>query len=100
MFNIISSLLLISGGITIIFLGIYFPPKRIIEMYKDKNTLERHLKSQRLLDLITGFCFFILGVLSIKNILTGVQVGFLASLNYFLGRIAETIINRKHKAID
>ncbi|MDF2884471.1 MAG: hypothetical protein K0R54_5038 [Clostridiaceae bacterium] len=101
MFNIIINLLIILVGVTFIFLGIYGSHKKVMKLHiKDKGILEKYLKSQRLLDLITGFCYVILGIFSALNLLTGEHVGLLSSIILVLNTIIDFGINKKYEVIN
>ena len=101
MFNIIINLLIILVGITFIFLGIYGNHKKVMKLnIKNKSVLEKYLKSQGLLDLITGFCYVILGIFSVVNLLTGEHVGLLSIIILVLNTIIDFGINKKYQIID
>ncbi|MGH4122808.1 MAG: hypothetical protein ACREV6_07755 [Clostridium sp.] len=80
MFKIAMSLIIIVLGIILILLGIYDTPKKIIKMnIQNKSLLNKYLKRQQISDIITGFSFSTVGILSILNLLTGEQVGLCSS---------------------
>lgn len=95
MFRVVSSGLLMIGGVIIILLGI-FSSKNIKENYDDSNLRKKH-KAEKLLDLIIGSCFLLLGMLSVVNILTGTQVGLLGGINFIMGKLIENRISKKYK---
>ncbi|MCB2311254.1 hypothetical protein LGL55_08310 [Clostridium tagluense] len=96
MFKIAMSLIIIVSGITLILLGIYDPQKQIMKMkVQDKHILNKYIKRQKVLDVITGFSFAIVGVLSILTLITGEQVGLLSSLILLLNSVI-TFLFDKH----
>ncbi len=94
----ILSLIIIFLGIGMIFLAIYDTPKRAMKMnIKDKTVLDKYIKSQRLLDLILGIFYFIMGVLLVTEIITGEYIVLITILISFLHKKMESRIYKNIK---
>jgi len=102
MVRIIFSLMMIIGGLLFISLEIYDTYNKTTKnAIKDNSILnKKHIEAQRLLNLITGSCFVVLGTILILNIVTGNLIWILCSLILFLDKIVEFIIIKKYKEID
>ncbi|MCB2339082.1 hypothetical protein [Clostridium estertheticum] len=99
--RIVFSLMLIIGGLIFISLEIFNTfNKATKKSLKDSSKLKkRQIKSQRLLKIITGSCLVVIGTILILNI-TGDTITILCALIFFLDKLFEFIISKKHKEIN
>ena len=98
MIRIIFSLIMIIGGILFISLEIYNVCKKTIKMDSNgKRILKKQIETERLLKLITGTCFIVLGMILILNIVTGDLISILCMLILLLDKIFELLIGKKYK---
>jgi len=94
----ILSLIIIFLGIGMIFLAIYDTPNRAMKMnIKDKTVLDKYIKSQRLLDLILGIFYLIIGVLLVTKIITGEYIIFITIFISFSHKKIESRIYKNIK---
>lgn len=102
MVRIVFSLMMIIGGIIFISLEIYNTYNKATKnAFKDSSILKKkHIESQRLLNIITGSCFVMLGTILILNIVTGNIISILCALILFLDKIIGFIIRKKYKEIN
>ena len=100
MWKMIGALSLVMGGITVIFFGIYDTPKRIKkENFVDEISFKKHLKYQRLLDVLVGGTYFLTGILYYMNLIVPNKIGFIVPITYFANRIMEKKIHKKYKTL-
>lgn len=100
MIRILFSVIMIVGGIALIIFSFYDTNKKQIRIVnKDNTELTKYLKYKNILNLITGFCFFVLGFISILSHLNGDTVGLLSSIILLLDKMVEFIINKKYQSI-
>ncbi len=97
--RIVFSLMMIIGGLVFISLVIYnIYNKETKNAFKDSSILKKkHIESQRLLNLITGSCFVVLGTILILNIVTGIIISYLCFAILCLDKIIEFMISKKYK---
>ena len=101
MFKITMSIIMIGLGIVLILLGIYDTRKQLTKMnIQNKSIVNKYLKYEKVLNVITGFSCVIAGVLSILNLLTGEQVGLLVSFIMLIDRILEFVFSKKYKILN
>lgn len=95
MVRILVSLFMIIGGLALVFLALYDTTKKSIKMNsKDIIVPKKSHYSQRLLDLITGFWFIVVGIIAFLNLLPAEYIGILSTSILLLTKIIEFIINR------
>lgn len=96
--KIILSCLIIIAGAVIIFSIFFNNSKKITEMnIENKDTLEKCLKSQIILDTSIGICYILIGILWVFNKLNNEQAAILATLFLLLDKIVQIKINKKYK---
>jgi len=97
MIKAICTIFLFSGSLISIFIVLYFPNKRIIGMnHRHENILKLHLKSQKILDLIIGFVFILLGIFLTMDMFTILEISLFASINFFTSRLGEVLLNKRY----
>ena len=97
MMKMIGTIFLLSGGLIGIFIGLYFPNKNITEMkHSSKDIQKLHLRSQKMLDLIIGFVFILLGIFLGMNIFNFIEISLFTSINFFVSKLGEVILNKRY----
>ncbi|MCR1934781.1 hypothetical protein ACQX0N_00620 [Clostridium tepidum] len=101
MLKILGSITMILGGATLIILSFYNNHKEIMKIAnKDNNRFKKYLKHKKLSNLIVGFCFVILGIVSILNIYNGDLIWIMSLIILFFDRVTEFMINKEYKDIN
>ncbi|EPY6471021.1 hypothetical protein ACWO4B_001654 [Clostridium sporogenes] len=101
MLKTLGSIIMILGGATLAIFILYNNHKEIMKIAKkDINRFKKYLKYKRLLNLIVGFCFVILGMISILNIYNGDLIWIMSLIILFFDRVIEFVINKKYKEIN
>ncbi|EJP6473723.1 hypothetical protein NHI66_003087 [Clostridium botulinum] len=100
MIKILGSIMMLLGGVILIIFSFYNNHKETMKIVnKDNNRLKKYLKYKKLLNLIVGFCFVILGTVSILNIYNGNLIWIISLIILFSDRVIEFIINKKYEEI-
>lgn len=90
MLKTFGSVIMIIGGIFLIIYNFYDNHKKTMKLaIKNNNEVNKYLKYKRLLDVITGSCFLILGVISILNLYKGDLLWILCIIIILLDKIIE-----------
>ncbi|AVQ38042.1 hypothetical protein FDC49_04980 [Clostridium sporogenes] len=98
MLKILGSIMILLGGVALVIFSIYNNHKEIMKIAnKDNNRLKKYFKHKKLLNLIVGFCFVILGIVPILNIYNGDLIGIISLIILFFDKIIEFRIDKKHK---
>ncbi|APC80540.1 hypothetical protein [Clostridium botulinum] len=101
MLKTLGSIIMILGGATLVIFSFYNNHKEVMKIAnKDTNRLKKYLKHKKLLNLIVGFCFVILGMISILNIYNGDLIWIMSLIILFFDRVIEFVIDKKHKEIN
>ncbi|NFA61231.1 hypothetical protein K8O96_05365 [Clostridium sporogenes] len=100
MHRILGSIMILLGGVILIIFSFYNNHKGTMKIVnKDNNRFKKYLKDKKLLNLIMGFCFVILGTVSILNIYNGDLIWIISLIILFSDRVIEFIINKKYEEI-
>ncbi|NFM92882.1 hypothetical protein FDC09_04275 [Clostridium botulinum] len=98
MLKILGSIIMILGGVALVILSFYNNHKEIMKIVnKDNNRFKKYLKHKKLLNLIVGFCFVILGMISTLNIYNDDLIWIMSLIILFFDRVIEFVINKKYK---
>ncbi|EJO5347279.1 hypothetical protein NRP93_001356 [Clostridium botulinum] len=91
MMKTLGSMMIMLGGIALVILSFYNNHKKIVN--KDNNRLKKYLKCKKSLNIIVGFCYVILGAVSILNIYNGDLIWIGSLIILFCDKVLEFVIN-------
>lgn len=101
MYQTLGSIMMLLGGTTLVIVTFYHNHREIIETeHKNNNILNKYLKYKKLLNLILGFSFIILGIIPILNIYNGDLIWILSSIILICDRVIDFVITKKYKLIN
>lgn len=96
MLKTLGSIIMIMGGVIFVSFSFYDNYKKIVKIgTKKNNKADKYLKYKMLLDIIAGFCFIILGSVSIFNLYNGDLIWAFGYIILLLDSIIAMKINKK-----